>query len=188
MKKKLLVLSLIAICLAIMAAGTLAYFTGGVTAHNVITTGGVSVELIETTDGDLPFPAQGVSGVMPGDSVTKKVVVKNLGPSQAWVRLKLDVEVRDADGELMVLEDFPFTLNGADPDKWLVSANDPYVYYSQPLDLDESTVPFMDAVQFNDSMGNEFQGSTLSLKITVQAVQTANNGDTVYEATGWAED
>ena len=88
----------------------------------------------------------------------------------------------------MVLEDFPFILTGADPDKWLVSENDPYVYYSQPLDLDESTVPFMDAVQFNDSMGNEFQGSTLSLKITVQAVQTANNGDTVYEATGWAED
>ncbi|MEI3100614.1 MAG: hypothetical protein V8T45_01915 [Oscillospiraceae bacterium] len=66
MKKKLLVLSLIVICIAILAAGTLAYFTGGVTAHNVITTGGVSVELIETTDGNRPFPAQGVSGSCPG--------------------------------------------------------------------------------------------------------------------------
>ena len=187
MKKKLLVLSLIVICIAILAAGTLAYFTGGVTAHNVITTGGVSVELIETTDGNRPFPAQGVSGVMPGDSVTKKVVVKNLGPSQAWVRLKLDVEVRNAEGELMALEDFPFTLTGADPDKWLASGDAPYVYYSQPLDLGESTVPFMDAVEFKDSMGNEFQGSTLSLKITVQAVQTANNGTAVTEALGWPE-
>ena len=41
MKKKLLMLSAVAICLAIFAAGSLAYFTSQDTAHNVITTGGV---------------------------------------------------------------------------------------------------------------------------------------------------
>ena len=45
MKRKLLILSVLAICVAIVAAGTLAYFTAEDTAHNVITSGGVDIEL-----------------------------------------------------------------------------------------------------------------------------------------------
>ena len=47
MKKKLLMLSAVAICIAILAAGTLAFFTAEDTAHNVITTGGVDIKLYE---------------------------------------------------------------------------------------------------------------------------------------------
>ena len=43
MKRKLLLLSVLAICLATLAAGTIAYFNSEGKAHNVITTGGVSV-------------------------------------------------------------------------------------------------------------------------------------------------
>ena len=43
MKRKLLVISLVVICAAILAAGTLAYFNAEGTAHNVITTGGVKI-------------------------------------------------------------------------------------------------------------------------------------------------
>ena len=39
MKKKMFVLAALAIILATLAGGTLAYFTGSETAHNVITTG-----------------------------------------------------------------------------------------------------------------------------------------------------
>ena len=41
MKCKLLLLSVMVICIAIAAAGTLAFFNGDATAHNVITTGKV---------------------------------------------------------------------------------------------------------------------------------------------------
>ena len=37
MKRKLLIVSVVAICIAILAAGSLAYFTAEGKAHNVIT-------------------------------------------------------------------------------------------------------------------------------------------------------
>ncbi|MFW5617801.1 MAG: SipW-dependent-type signal peptide-containing protein, partial [Prevotella pectinovora] len=47
MKRKLLILSALAICIAMLAAGTLAYFTSEGKAHNVITTGGVKIAVQE---------------------------------------------------------------------------------------------------------------------------------------------
>ena len=41
MKRKLLIFSVLAICAAILAAGTIAFFNAEGKAHNVITTGGV---------------------------------------------------------------------------------------------------------------------------------------------------
>ena len=55
MKRKLLILSVLAICLSTLAAGTLAYFTAEGKAHNVITTGGVHIALI----GAFVIPFQG---------------------------------------------------------------------------------------------------------------------------------
>lgn len=185
MKKKLFVLALVAICVAIVAAGTLAYFTGETTAHNVITTGGVKVEVIEKTDGGKPFPEEGVTGVMPGQSVGKEVTVKNVGPSEAWVRLSLQVEFLDAEGSIMDVSDMPFILEGVNPEKW--EGQGMYIYYKEPLAEGESTEPFMESVKFTEEMGNEFQNTTMNMDIQVQAVQTANNGETVFEAQGWPE-
>ena len=42
MKRKILILSVLAICIATFAAGTIAFFTAEGKAHNVITTGGVT--------------------------------------------------------------------------------------------------------------------------------------------------
>lgn len=185
MKKKLFALALVAICVAILAGGTLAYFTGETTAHNVITTGGVEVELIEKTDGGKPFPEGGVTGVMPGQSIGKEVTVKNVGPSEAWVRLELQVEFLDEEGNVMNVSNMPFVLEDINPEKWVTQGN--YIYYKEPLAKDESTEAFMKAVKFTEEMGNEFQGCTMNMDIVVQAVQTANNGQTVLEAQGWPE-
>ena len=34
-------------------------------------------------------------------------------------------------------------------------------------------------------MGNEYQGAVATVTVQAQAVQTANNGDTVQDAKGW---
>ena len=47
MKRKFLILSVLAILIAILAANTLAYFTADTKAHNVITSGGVSVREVD---------------------------------------------------------------------------------------------------------------------------------------------
>ena len=45
MKRKFLILSVLAILVAILAANTLAYFTADTKAHNVITSGGVDIDV-----------------------------------------------------------------------------------------------------------------------------------------------
>ena len=69
MKKKMLIVAAATICLAAGASGTLAYFTSENTAHNVITSGGVNIEVVEktkNTEGVLvDFPKEGMKGIMP---------------------------------------------------------------------------------------------------------------------------
>ena len=193
MKKKLIVLALAAICIAILAGGTLAYFTGETTAHNVITTGGVEVELIETTDGGETFPVEGITGVMPGQSVGKEVTVKNIGPSEAWVRIEL-VGYFDNSGEFDPQKDgerapsSPIELlpHPDDNPDWELG-EDGYLYYTKPLAPGDTTSAAISKVVFKPEMGNEYQGTTFTLDVTAQAVQTANNGETVFEAQGWPE-
>lgn len=184
MKRKLFVIAVIALCLSLMAAGTLAYFTAEDTAHNVITSGGIDIELKEWADKDKtePFPAHGVSGVMPGAEVTKIVEVENTGSGEAWVRVKVTKDITlargvDAEVDLGLLQlDF-------DEEYW--TAKDGYYYYKEALKPGETTKPLFAAVTFDAAMGNEYQNSTATVDVSAYAVQTANNGETVLEAKGW---
>ena len=90
MKKwKIVALCTVLACLSIVASGTLAYFTAQETAHNVITSGGVAIQLIELSDngGDGLTYWRDVEGVMPGAEISKIVIVRNTGASEAWVRV-----------------------------------------------------------------------------------------------------
>ena len=65
MKRKLLTLSTLAICLAIFVAGTHAYFTAEHTEHNAITTGSVAIAVQEWADEEKTVPFEKLTGVMP---------------------------------------------------------------------------------------------------------------------------
>ena len=180
MKKKLLILSLAAICLAITAIGTLAYFTSEGTAHNVITTGGVEIAVQEWADENKQTPFEDLKGIMPGMTVTKIAEIKNTGASDAWVRVKVEKNIKlqgkgTPDTGLVEL-----TLNTTD---W--TEKDGYYYYKEALKPGEVTAPIFTAVTFKPDMGNEYQNATATVDVTAQAVQTANNGATVMDAQGW---
>ena len=180
MKRKLLILSVLAICIATLAAGTLAYFTSEGTAHNVITTGGVEITVQEWADEEKTKPFEDLTGIMPGMTVTKIAEIKNTGASDAWVRVKVEKNIKlqgegTPDTGLVELK-----LNTAD---W--TEKDGYYYYTKALMPGEVTVPVFTAVTFNAAMGNEYQSATATVDVSAQAVQTANNGDTVMDAKGW---
>ena len=180
MKKKLLILSLAAICLAITAIGTLAYFTSEGTAHNVITTGGVEIAVQEWADENKQTPFEDLKGIMPGMTVTKIAEIKNTGASDAWVRVKVEKNIKlqgkgTPDTGLVEL-----TLNTTD---W--TEKDGYYYYKEALKPGEVTAPIFTAVTFKPDMGNEYQNATATVDVAAHAVQTANNGDTVMDAKGW---
>lgn len=180
MKRKLLILSVLVICIATLAAGTLAYFTSEGTAHNVITTGGVEIAVQEWADEGRQTPFEDLTGIMPGMTVTKIAEIRNTGASEAWVRVKVEKNIRlqgEGTPDIGLVE---LTLNTTD---W--TERDGYYYSAKALKPGEVTAPIFAAVTFGTAMGNEYQNATATVDVFAQAVQTANNGTTVLDAQGW---
>ena len=181
MKRKVLILSVLAILVAILAANTLAYFTADTKAHNVITSGGVSIKLNEWANEARTEKFEDKTGVMPGAEVTKIVEVENVGTGTAWVRVQVVLDVYAEGGKEQLPPD-PVTLDFNETD-W--TYQDGYYYYNKPLAPGASTEPLFTTVSFDEQMGNEYQNAKAKIDITAIAVQSANNGETVLEATGW---
>lgn len=189
MKRKLLLLSVMVICIAIAAAGTLAFFNGDATAHNVITTGKVAIALHEKDANGNKFEDK--TGVMPGMSIDKIVTVENTGTAPAWIRVKLTPTITlDAnnptklpDGEKpnTSLVQLVTDTTGA----WVYS--DGYYYYTEKLEAGKTTNPVLTKVTFDVTMGNAYQGATATVDVLAQAVQCANNGETALTAKGWPD-
>lgn len=198
MKRKIFIFSLLAICLALLSVGTLTYFTADATAQNVITAGGVSIEVVEQMrqgeSGTLvDFPKEGIHDVMPGSAVSKIVRVKNTGASEAWIRVKVSMSLRSAQGE-----ELPLTLEDGTPvmkfsvmNGWL-DGGDGYYYYNASVKSEESTAVLFESIAFDSAMGNAYQGCTANITVMAQAVQTANNAipenGTVMDVLGWQKE
>ena len=183
MKRKILCLSVIVIMLAILAAGTIAYFTAEGRARNVITTGSVEIELKEWADENKTEPFKNLEGVMPNTTVTKIAEIKNIGKSDAWIRVKIQKSIElkyegNPDTDLVELN-----LNDTD---WITDGE--YYYYKNALKPGETTTPIFTSVTFKAAMGNEYQDAKATVDIYAQAVQTANNPATdgdVKTVKGW---
>ena len=188
MKRKLLILSVLVICIATLAAGTLAYFTSDEVAHNVITTGKVAVTLNEYADEGLTKPFTDQTGVMPGKTIGKYVVISgNDGSASAWVRVRFDITIDlDENNDKIPAGFQPDTslVRLAIGDGWTRGA-DGWYYCTTPLTAGKTTAPALEAVTFEPTMGNEYQNATATVTVQAQAVQTANNGETVMDAKGW---
>ena len=185
MKRKLLIVSVLAILVAVTAAGTLAYFTDTGTAHNVITTGNVKIELKEWADEACEQPFQDKTGVMPGTKVTKIVKVENTGTGAAFVRLRVEKNVYGADQKPMKSD--PVSLD-FDNRNWTYSESEGYYYYNRPLEPGKTTEPLFTTVTFDPLMGNEYQNASAHVKVIAYAVQSAHNGDSPQAAKGWPSD
>lgn len=183
MKRKLLLLSVMVICIAIAAVGTLAYYNTDAVAHNVITTGGVNIELHEYADAEKTQPFKDLSGVMPGIKVTKIAEVENTGASAAWVRVKVEKAIKLAKEIEGFTPDTALVELDIDREHW--DEKDGYLYYKEALQPNEITAPIFTSVTFKETMGNEYQGATATVDIVAEAVQKDNNGDTIKDDIFW---
>ena len=203
MKKKLLALSVLMICLSLISLGTLAYFNAEDTAHNVISSGSVKIELVEKTKGDdgnlVDFPEDGILGVMPGTAVSKIVTVKNTGESAAYIRVWVDSAISEQGDPITnpLIKNLPMTItvDGEEVDVLTMDYNtedwtqgeDGYWYYNKALKVGESTEALFENVAFHKLMGNVYQNSKALVNVSAQATQVANNGESAVEAKGWPE-
>ncbi len=173
-KRRVTGLSLIAICLAVCAYGTAAYFTAESTAHNIITTGGIGIQVVETMESygtEVDFPAGGLSGIMPGEQVSKIVKVKN-NDMPAYIRVKVDASIVSSTGAALSADVMTYDIDTA---HW-VNGGDGYYYYKTPVSgSGTSTEALFRTVRFSPAMDNSYQNCVASIKITAQAVQVQNN-------------
>ena len=185
MKKKLLALSVVVAVLAIAAAGTLAYFTADETAHNVITTGGVDIELLETAvnEDGATVPFEDVANVVPDTEVSKIVEVKNTGESAAWIRVSVEKAIELAQAPEDAEADLSLVTMDFNEEDW--TYEDGYYYYNAELKPSAETEPLFTAVSFAAEMGNMYQESTATVSVIAQATQVVNNGGSALEAAGW---
>lgn len=190
MKKKILYIAAVVLCLSLIGGGTYAYYTAADTARNVITSGGVDIAIEEwqqTPNGLIPYPSEPIE-VMPATDVSKIVTARSTD-GQCFVRMQLELTLHRADGAEMELaaEDLEkvirLTMNTED---W--TQKDGWWYYGSALETGEATEPLMTGVSFDGpNMTNEYQNCTVTINVVAQAVQAANNNTSALEAIGWPE-
>lgn len=190
MKKKLFYLAVIIIILSLIGGGTMAYFTASGTARNVIVTGSIKVEVVEKqlVNGKEENYPGGEIQIMPGSSVSKIVSARSL-EQPAWVRMGYSMAVYDNEGKLLdIPADELAKAIIIKPVSSLWTEKGGWWYYEKAIGSGESTEPLFRSVDFSGpDMGNEYQNCTLVINVVAEAIQQANNGSTVMEATGWSD-
>ncbi|MBE6037802.1 MAG: hypothetical protein E7218_01195 [Anaerofustis stercorihominis] len=185
MKKKILVLSLILLFFTVAVGGTLAYFNAEDEAHNVITSGGIDIDLQEWADEDMTIPydeahPEGFVEVMPGTKVGKVVVVENL-EQPAWIRADYTITI-EKDGKILDIDasELAKIVKIQEGAGWV--EKDGMYYYDEAVETGAKTEPLFTVVEFDGvSMGNEYQNCTFTIDVYAEAVQAANNP----EKLGW---
>ena len=184
MKKRI---AAVMVCLAIAAisiSGTMAYFTADSIATNVITSGDIDIAVVETKmQGNLevPYSDEKVK-IMPGDAISKIVKVHNTGSNPAYVRVAVSEVIELNDGKIIGDEDD--LINWTPGSKW--TYKDGYYYYNEALAPGEKTDALFSEVEFSAEMDNKYQKSNITINVVANAVQSQNNGNSVFEAAGWS--
>lgn len=170
-----------------LAVCTYAYFVSTVSSEgNRIVTGKSAVTLHDYTDPLYPSAPNGAISIMPGYSVGKSVYAENNGAYSVYIRAKIEdvitLNVRYADHEDEI--DMSLVTYSIDTENW--TERDGYYYYNTPIKAGEATTSLFASVDFSTAMGNIYKDSTIKVKILLEAVQSSGNGDTVFDAVGWA--
>ena len=184
-KQKILALSIVAIMLTLVVGGTSAFFANSGTSHNIITTSGVKIELIEDTEevgnDGRQIPFTNIVGAMPGDRISKIPKIKNVDESEVFVRMRVTANVEYADGRVNKIS--PSALGLDISRSW--SPKNGYYYYMYSLASGETTRALFTTVVIPGKLADEYAGAKYTIKIYGEAVQTAHNGTDPLEAQGW---
>ena len=184
--KKILITTLVFIILTVLIFNTSAYYTDSIASQgNRIDAGTVDIELREMRINEISGEKETYSGpvsAMPGVSVSKIVTAYNAGDLPAYIRIR--IEKRFELAQNAVVEDgtalIALELNTAN---W--EARDGYYYYRTPLAPGAETEPLFTQVTFSNQMDDIYEGSRAYVKVTMDAVQSNENGTNVFEADGW---
>lgn len=183
LKRRTMLIAVVAILFVFMTQPTVAYYTTIGTATSVVTSGSIQLVIHETTADGSKFPEQGVF-IIPGDIVSKVVSIENACDHPFYLRVKLVDGINST--ELSSEECFDININ---TDKWHL-ADDGWLYYKDILQPDAFSAPVFTEVEVvGAAVDKSYIGKTLTLTVSAQAVQSENNpADFPWEASGWPAD
>ena len=178
-KKKLWAIAIVIILIALLVGNSLAYYSVQGTATNVVTSGNIRLKIIETGANGLPYPKDSIE-IIPGQTVTKQVVIQNTCSHPFWLRVEIITGSNNSAKDVIEILD----LNHRD---W--KEHDGYYYYNTILQPSEITAPLFSQVLFSGQHLNEtYSGTDLTLSVRASAVQSENNpAEHPWEALGWPE-
>ena len=207
LRKKLIIAAAVVLVLSLSAYSTLAYLAAETTAHNVVTSGGVHIELLDKTrdegqetaevetlrDFTTAYP-NGLA-VLPGSEASKVVAVSaDAESADCWDRVKLVQQVTTPEG-VMPAEQYKDKITLNLDGNWLQKeGEDGWYYYNKVLTGGDKTTNLLDGVTFKGpDMGNEFKNSSYTIMVQAQAVQAAHNQsaadgvNSVLDVQGWPQ-
>ena len=117
-----------------------AYLADGDTTVNSFVVGGNRITIEEDFD---PKP------VAPGETITKKVQIKNTGPNNCYIRVRAVF----SDSRVGQYADVDWNRS-----EWVYDENDEYYYYKFPVATNETTSSLMTNIVFSDLMPSECVG------------------------------
>lgn len=178
-KSRLLLIALAAVLATVLTQPTLAYYTTIGKATNVVTFGGIQLQIHEKTADGSNFPAEGVY-IIPGDIVSKQVSIENVCTHPFYLRVKL---VSGSTNEALSAEDC--LKMDIDTANWTYL--DGFYYYNAILQPGETTPTLFTQVEIVGSKVDQTHiGSSLSLTVNAYAVQSENNpAEHPWDAAGW---
>ena len=179
MKRRLIAIFSIVAVAAIISVGSLAYFSVEGRTTNTVTTGKVDLEIHEV-DADGNSQADSSIEVMPGDVLDRILTVENTAEHPMYLRVKL---TKTVSGEGLDVD----AAMSMDIDTAHWTEQEGYYYYNTAVAAGERTEPLFTTVSMDGkAMDNSYLGKTFTLDVNAQAVQSENNGATVFDAAGWS--
>lgn len=164
MKKKIVSIALVVAMVAVIAVGSLAYFTDTKTADNTFTVGNVNITLTEpnwnsTGKEDAP-------DVYAGEPLAKDPTVKNDGNNPCFVRIKVEnLDQFGNKGAITYRTDYVADKLG---ENW-VKGTDGYFYYTKVLEVGATTDALFDQIVMPTGLtGGE---EAAPIEVTAEAVQ-----------------
>lgn len=161
MKKKILSIALVVAMVAVIAAGSLAYFTDKDSKDNVFTVGNVDITLTEPN-----WDNEEKEDVYAGEPLAKDPTVTNVGKNPCFVRIK--VENLDQFGNENLITYRTKYRDGALGDGWVMVGD--YFYYNKVLATTETTSALFDQIVMPKGLTGTEQ-NVKPIKVTAEAVQ-----------------
>ena len=147
--------------------------------YNKITTPTFGMNIVEKYD-----PPE--EGIFPGQSVEKKVQIRNEGTTESLVRVDLTKRIGDYDENDKFVDDLQLdvskiTLN-TNTEDW-VQLSDGWYYYKKPLKEGELTTPLLYDFGLPSDLGNEYRNKHIQIIVNAESVQYLNNGLELWDLT-----